>query len=156
MGWFRPTIEPKVPLRRLLRVRGFSGVRDSARVGAAVVAADALRAGAGDPACLGKCDMALRAAVRAPGAALGEPHERPLHKPVWPPEAVHTRRGGVDHRLHLYYLTLGGHRVAPRRPWLVQAQGHGCVRVWRILDVANNMTQGPCRALLADLTGNPP
>lgn len=25
-----------------------------------------------------------------------------------------------------------------------------------ILDVANNMTQGPCRALLADLTGNPP
>ena len=23
-----------------------------------------------------------------------------------------------------------------------------------ILDVANNMTQGPCRALLADLTGN--
>lgn len=25
-----------------------------------------------------------------------------------------------------------------------------------ILDVANNMTQGPCRALLADLTGRPP
>jgi hypothetical protein len=63
MGWFRPTIEHKVLLRRLLRVRGFGGVRDSAQVGAAVVATDALRARDGDPACLGKCDMALRAAV---------------------------------------------------------------------------------------------
>jgi hypothetical protein len=44
--------------------------------------------------------MALRASVSAPGAALGGPHEQLLHKPVWPPEAVHTRRGGVDHRLH--------------------------------------------------------
>jgi hypothetical protein len=86
--WFRTTIEPKVPLRRLLQVRGFGGVRDSVRVGAAVVDADALHAGAGDPACLGQCDMALRAAVGAPGAALGGPHERPLHKPVWLPEAI--------------------------------------------------------------------
>jgi hypothetical protein len=65
------TIEPKVPLRRLLRVRGFGGMQGSVRVGAAVVAADALRAGAGDPTCLGQCDMALRAAVGALGAALG-------------------------------------------------------------------------------------
>jgi hypothetical protein len=125
-------------------------------VGAAVVDADALRAGAGDPACLGQCDMALRAAVGAPGAALGGPHERPLHKLVWLPEAVHTRGGGIDRRLYHDYRTLDEHRVAPRRPWLVQAQGRGCVRVWRILDVANNMTQGPCRALLTDLTSNPP
>ncbi|KAE8126191.1 hypothetical protein FH972_020932 [Carpinus fangiana] len=38
--------------------------------------------------------------------------------------------------------------------WLLDDRG--CIHVWRILDVANNMTQGPCRALLADLTGNPP
>ncbi|KAE8009753.1 hypothetical protein FH972_006171 [Carpinus fangiana] len=96
--------------------------------------------------------MALRAAVGTPGAALGGPHERPLHKPVWPPEAVHTRRGSVDRHLRPDYQTLDGHRVAPRRSWLVQAQGRGSVRVWRILDVANNMTQGPCRALVANLT----
>lgn len=105
-------------------------MRDSVRVGAAAVAADAVRAGAGDPARLGQRDMALRAAVGAPGAATGGPHERPLHQPVWPPEAVHTRRGGVDRRLRPDYRTLGGHRVAPRRPRLVQAQGRGCVRVW--------------------------
>ncbi|KAE8023421.1 hypothetical protein FH972_009115 [Carpinus fangiana] len=63
--------------------------------------------------------MALRAAVEAPGAALGGPHERLLHKLIWPSEAVHTRRGGVDCCLRPDYRTLGGHRVAPRRPWLV-------------------------------------
>lgn len=102
-------------------------------MGVAALAADAVRAGAGDPARLGQRDMAVRAALGAPGAAAGGPHERPLHQPIRPPEAVHTRRGGVDRRLRLDYRILGGHRVAPRRPGQVQAQGRGSVRV-RLLD----------------------
>jgi hypothetical protein len=104
--------------------------------------------------------MALWAAIGAPSAALGGPHERPLYKSVWSPKAVHTRWGGVDRRLHSDYRTLGGHWVAPQdlsnygsfRPRAMAAFVFG---FW-ILDVANNMTQGLCRALLANLTGNPP
>lgn len=50
-------------------------MRDSVRVGAAALAADAVRAGAGDPARLGQRDMAVRAALGARGAASGGPHE---------------------------------------------------------------------------------
>jgi hypothetical protein len=102
--------------------------------------------------------MALRAAVKALGVALGGPHEQSLHKPVWSPEAIHTRWGDVDRRLRFDYRdtrrTSGGSSIDDRglfRPKVVAAFVFG---FW-IMDVANNMTLGPCRALLADLTGNP-
>ena len=153
---FRTTIEPKVPLRRLLRVASV--------------------------ACGIQFGWALQLSLLTPYVQeLGIPHAwasviwlcGPLSGLLVQPLVGHmsdrcTSRFGRRRPFILAGAVLIAVSVliighSADIGWLLGDSGSFRPRAvaafvfgfW-ILDVANNMTQGPCRALLADLTGNPP
>lgn len=153
---FRPAIEPKVPLRRLLRVASVAG---------------GIQFG-----------WALQLSLLTPYVQeLGIPHAwasviwlcGPLSGLLVQPLVGHmsdrcTSRFGRRRpfilagavSIAVSVLIIG---FSADIGWLLGDQGKFRPRAvaafvfgfW-ILDVANNVTQGPCRALLGDLTGNPP
>ncbi|KAL2324705.1 hypothetical protein Fmac_023763 [Flemingia macrophylla] len=128
---------------------------DPIRVGPAAIPADTLRAAAGNPPRVCCLHLAVRPNLGHAGAAHRWLPQRPLHLPLRPPPSLHRRggdgggRGGVPHRLRRrprpHVRRQSGQENPPR------AIAIFVIGFW-ILDVANNMLQGPCRALLADLS----
>ncbi|THU68510.1 hypothetical protein C4D60_Mb08t04640 [Musa balbisiana] len=137
----------KVPRRLLLRVA--SG---PVRLGPPTLAAHAVRAGAGDPPPVGQPRVALRAPLR--------PHSpAPLYHCASPLGCCRPYIAGGAAVIAASVLLIGysadiGHAIGDRADGGTR---HRAIAVYLLgfwlLDVGNNTTHGPCRALLADLTG---
>lgn len=124
-------------------------------MGATAVVVDPIRARARHTSRLGQHHLAMRPALRSAGTALGGPRQRQMHQPLRAPPPLHLSCVAsiviavviIGHSAHLGWL------FGDRGQKKMRAVVAFVIGFW-LLDVANIMTQGPCRVLLADLTGN--